>query len=133
MRGPLIASIKSLDKTRYTKIVKDALKKQGKLKLMQATKALKFAITEDTEQWLNYCVLVRKSSLSKIISKLLEFVKHMFWTSLFRSGEFKRFIRRYMSREALTALFEEKLTIYPSNPIFKLIEEKGIWTYKWPL
>nr|MDO8099589.1 hypothetical protein [Candidatus Njordarchaeota archaeon] len=133
MRGPLIASIKSLNKEHYTKIVRDASKKYSKLKLMQATKALKFAITEDTEQWLNYCILVEKSSLSNIVSKLVEFVKHMFWTSLLGPGEFKRFIRRYMSREALTTLFEEKLTIYPSNPIFKLMEEKGIWTYKWPL
>jgi len=133
MRGPLIASIKSLNKERYTKVVRDTSKKHSKLKLMQATKALKFAITEDTEQWLNYCILVEKSSLSNIVSKLVEFVKHMFWTSLLRPGEFKRFIRRYMSREALTTLFEEKLTIYPSNPIFKLMEEKGIWTFKWPL
>nr|MDO8135748.1 hypothetical protein [Candidatus Njordarchaeum guaymaensis] len=133
MRGPLVMSIKTLDKSHYTKVVKNALKKPSELKLMQATKALKFAITEDTEQWLNYCVLVEKDSLSDIISKLMEFVKHMFWTSLLRPGEFKRFIRRHMSKEALTKLFEEKLTVYPSNPIFKLMEEKGVWTYKWPL
>jgi hypothetical protein len=133
MRGPLVESIKSLDKDHYTKVVRDALKKRNKLKLMEATKALKFAITEDTEQWLNYCILVSKDSLSNILSKLIEFVEHMFWTSLLRPGEFKKFIRRHMSREALTTLFEQKLTMYPSNPIFKLIEEKGIWTYKWPL
>jgi hypothetical protein len=66
-----------------------------------------------------------------------EFRKKMIekMNELRNAGFFKmrKFLRRYLSPEFITYALEEKIAIYPSNPILKMLKDNGILNFKWPL
>jgi len=127
MTGSSLKFMKSLDTKKYTPIVQREMANAKKLPLMQAAKAVKFQVTEDTEQWVTLCVLIDKPFLLNANAKMAELKgsKNFFKT--------RKFLRTYMTPAFLKHVLEERIAIYPPNPIFKRIKEEGILEFKWPL
>jgi hypothetical protein len=126
MEGVVPKSIRSLEKEKYAEIVRREMENAKRLPLYQACKALKFQLTKDNEVWITQCILMDGEFRKKMIEKMNE---------LRNAGFFKirKFLRRYLSPEFITYALEEKIAIYPSNPILKMLKDNGILNFKWPL
>lgn len=130
MTGASLKFIRSLDKDKYTPIVQREMANAKKLPLMQAAKAVKFQVTEDLEQWVTMCILIDKQFLLDANAKMAELKNKK---GKIRALKARKFLRTYMTPQFIKYALEEKIAIYPPNPIFKRIKEEGILEFKFPL